>query len=201
MKNVSLTVSHWQFLLERASQFMLPEKMGKGEEFDVAIQSIAADEVKCLVEHLKPYSGWLQGWGDDKFVIFGSKDEVDIKYKENTKEFKSFKFHDASKVYKIKLSDDARNGAAWILYMAMHPVIMKKGQGGEEQLYHRPVGAITQSDICWPVAKAIGRADALKSYLKIDKTKARQWPEDKVEEEEIEEGTPTLALVEDQNAE
>lgn len=169
---VTFSAEEAQFLIERASQSSLPQDLGE-EKFTVADQSIAADELSELVLVLKGYSPWLQGWGKDRLVLFGDKEDWKIT-KDAAGTITACEHQEPGKSYKVRLSQEAVNGAMWVLFLALYPIV----RAADDKVKHRPVAPMTAGQICWPIAKKLGKVGALRTFLKLDKTRSRVWADD-----------------------
>ncbi len=178
-KEVEFVAEEAQFLLEQASRMALPQEIGE-EKFSVADQSIANDELAALIGALKGYSPWMQGWGRDRLVLFG--DKTDWSVKKDDEGSQTCEHMEPGKAYKVRLSDEAVNGAMWVLFMTLYPSV----KNGDR--VHRPVSAAVAVQICWPIAKKLGKVGALRSFLKMDKTRSRVWASDEVSEKEDQAG-------------
>lgn len=172
-KQFTLTAEEAQFLFERASRSHLPQELGD-EKFDVATQSISNDEMGKLFDNLKGYSPWAQSWGKDRLMLFGDKNDwLVILEKEIVRNAEHLT---PNKEYKINLSNSAINGAMWILFLSLYPSVKLNQKEGPQNT--APISNSVAVQICWPIAKKLGKTKALQTYLKIDKNKSRTWADD-----------------------
>lgn len=176
---VAFIAEEAQFLLEQSTRMGLPQELGE-EKFSVADQSIANDEMAALVLALKGHSPWIQGWGKERLGLFG--DKTDWAVKKDDEGNQTCEHLEPGKTYKVRFSDEAVNGAMWVLFLSLYPSV-KMGDRT-----HRPVSAAIAAQVCWPIAKKLGKATALRSFLKMDKTRSRVWASDEVSENDDQAG-------------
>lgn len=161
-KRLELTVEEGNELLQLASTFGLPEKLGD-HTYTVADRSIAAvDEVGALRRELRSYSPLLQR--PERWMRFGPADA----WKEiNGDEGQvGHKLIDPERTVGIRLDESVRSGISWCLLVAMHPAssMCKTVQ--------------RQQDVLWPIARKLGIDRQLRELIGItEKAQPRRWKE------------------------
>lgn len=159
---VRLTCEEGQNLLNVASSFMLPEKLGD-TNFSVADRAIAGDEVRRLYRELKAYSPMTLK--PERWILFGPADNFTKTVTDRGQE--AHRMVDLVLEVEMRLDDDAMSGLAWCLLVALHP-------SSERVL--APAGV--QEDILWPLAAKVGRTKAIRELIGFSKGTPRRWKVD-----------------------
>lgn len=180
-REVRLRLDQWQFLFEKCIVTSIPQEMGE-EKYSMETQSLGNFEIQALQKVLREESHYPNLWGKDRVQIFGPKEEVEIK-KDDDGRLKEWQYKDPSKMVGVRLSLSAINGASWIVFLSLFPEVVRLNpKDGSPMAVHSPVSSVVAVDKCWPIAEALKRAESIRSFLKIDRTRGRQWSEDREED-------------------
>jgi hypothetical protein len=159
-----------QFLLNAASKFGLPDKLGDVNYTSVD-KSLAYDEVRHLYRVLRAASPALQDSSlSSRLPIFGTVDEWEFEYDANKKPVTG-RLKDPAKEVVLDLDSTSVSGAMWCLLLALHP------EGRE----HR-VNVTLAETVVWLIAERLRKRQTLKEALGLTKVeKRRRWDDDPVE--------------------
>jgi hypothetical protein len=170
---VKLNAERLNWILKVLVGFELPEKIGE-KAYDSVQRSICKDECRQGITDLKAYSYWAQQVGEDNRYLFGPREIWDVKRDVKGK-IEDLTLNDPAREFEVKLSQDSVSGIMWMLVTIMMPEV--KNEKGE--VTHRSVPPFIAESFVWPVAEALKKTKAIRSFLKLDTAdKKARWDDD-----------------------
>ena len=165
-RNITLTVEEGNILLQVASRFAMPEKLGD-TKYSPAEQALANAQVGKFYRDLKRQSPHLRG--KKRALAFGPEEAWESTKAESGDETFRILKHDLSVTFPIKR--DSLNGLTWVLVLVLHPASPLALRAG------------THEDVAWPVAEKIGRVRMIQDEIKLDASAKSPWDGKRTDED------------------
>ena len=161
---VKVTVEQGQLLLLMSANYQPPEKLGE-TAFGTVERAQAREEVRMLFRDLKSVSPHLEMPGRKQRLLFGPVENwEEIRDEEGVTT--NFQVRETGRECEVRLSEDALSGLLWCLVTYMDP--------GSPA----PVSVMVAEHVVWPLAARLGKVQALREALGLDKAHPRRWKDD-----------------------
>jgi hypothetical protein len=157
-----------------AGRASFPKKWGD-KEIPIEEQLIAREDLGELFKTLRSYSSWLQDLDEDYRALFGDKDNwrpidktgarIDGVRKDDER-IGGYEMVDSDKEYTLRLGKEALSGVVWCCILRLHPHCII------------PTSTKDAVDVWWPVAEAIGKANAVRKYIGLAGAKRTEFEDD-----------------------
>ncbi len=171
-QKVKLTAEQGQLLLMMSANFQPPEKLGDAA-YGAVERAQAREDVRLLFRELKAVSPHIHMPGRKQRLLFGPMDNWE-EIKNDQGETTTFQVRETGRECDVRLPEDALSGLPWCLLTYMDP-----GSAA-------PVSVMVSENVVWPLVAKLGKVQALREALGLDKAQPRRWKDDPESSEEIE---------------
>jgi hypothetical protein len=171
IQKVKLTAEQGQLLLMMSANFQPPEKLGEAT-YGAVERAQAREEVRLLFRDLKSVSPHVQAIGRKQRVLFGPPDNWE-EIQNDKGEVTNYQVKDTTREIEMRLTEDAVSGLLWCLVTYMDPSSPA------------PISVMVAENVVWPLVAKLGKNQALREALGLDKAQPRRWKDDPEKDQEL----------------